>query len=66
MRTSSGVLGVDARAAQLRVHGAAHALTRNRVAHVSRQHACRCAQADAARGALQLLHGARLHLSLAH
>ena len=61
----AGVLRLDAGAAQLRVHGAAHALARDRVAHVSRQHACGGAQADAARGVLQLLHRARLHLLLA-
>ena len=59
-----GVLCLDSRTAQLRVHGAANTRTRDRVAHVSRQHACRGAQADAARGALQLLHAARLHLLL--
>ena len=62
----AGVLRLDAGAAQLRVHGAAHALARDRVAHVARQHACGCAQADAARGALQLLHGARFTRYLAH
>ena len=51
----------DPRYPQLLLDSAAHALTRNRVAPISRQHACRCAQADAARGALQLLHSARLH-----
>ena len=49
----AGVLRLDAGAAQLRIHGAAHARPGDRVARVSRQHACGCAQADAARGALQ-------------
>ena len=56
------VLRRDAGAAQLGVDGMAQPPTRDRVARVPRHHRCRCAQADAARGALQLRHRARLHV----
>jgi hypothetical protein len=56
------ILGLDAGAAQLSVHGAAHASARDRIARIARQRACGSAQAEAHGGSPPFLHGATVPL----